>query len=80
MLQGVGDIDWSKPTWSIPAGLTMLVMPLTMNPAYGLIAGMISFPVVKTAAGEYSQVRPGQIAIAALCVVYFYVELGGVLG
>jgi AGZA family xanthine/uracil permease-like MFS transporter len=80
MLQGVGDIDWSKPTWSIPAGLTMLVMPLTMNPAYGLIAGMISFPVIKTAAGEYSQVRVGQIVIAALCVVYFYVELGGVLG
>jgi len=80
MLQGVAEVDWTDPTWSIPSGLTILLMPLTMNPAYGLLAGIISYPVVATAARDGAPVRPGQWVLAGLGVAYFYVELGGVMG
>ncbi|MFB6103921.1 MAG: NCS2 family permease [Halobacteriaceae archaeon] len=79
MLTNVGDVDWSDLTHAIPAGLTILVMPYTFNIGYGIAAGIISYPIVKVAAGEYRDVHVGQYLLAALFVVYFYVQTSGIL-
>ncbi len=80
MLQGVLDVDWEDPAWSVSAGLTITIMPLTYSIANGLAAGIIAYPLVKTAMGERNDVRLGQWAIAVALIGYFYVYTSGMLG
>jgi len=79
MLRNVVDIEWNDITDSIPAGMTILVMPFTYSIAYGIAAGIVSYPLVKLAAGEGRDVRVGHWALAGAFVVYFVVRTGGVL-
>ena len=79
MLRNVIDIEWNDLTQSIPAGMTILVMPFTYSIAYGIAAGIVSYPLVKLAAGETRDVRAGHWALAGAFVVYFVVRTGGVL-
>jgi len=79
MIQNVVDIDWDDITNTVPAGMTILVMPFTYSIAYGIAAGIVSYPVVKFAAGELDDTRPGHWALAAAFVLYFYVRTSGVL-
>ncbi|SFR34665.1 NCS2 family permease [Halogeometricum limi] len=79
MLQNVVDIDWSDVTNTIPAGMTILVMPFTYSIAYGIAAGIVSYPLVKLAAGDLEDVRMGHWALAAAFVVYFFVRTSGLI-
>lgn len=79
MLRNVVEVDWSKITHSVPAGMTIVLMPLTFSIAIGIAAGIISYPVVKGAVGEIDDVTAGQWALAAAFVLYFLVRTGGVL-
>lgn len=45
----------------------------------GIAAGIVSYPIVKLAAGEVDDTRPGHWVLAAAFVVYFFVRTGGVL-
>ncbi|WP_276273526.1 NCS2 family permease [Haloarcula litorea] len=79
LMRNVVDIDWEDFSHAVPAGLTIMVMPFTYSIAYGIAAGIISYPLVKTAKGEFDDVLLGQWALAAAFVVYFVVRTGGVL-
>jgi AGZA family xanthine/uracil permease-like MFS transporter len=79
LLQNVTEVQWDDFAHAVPAGLTIMVMPFTYSIAYGIAAGIISFPLVKTAQGEFGDVKVGQWVLAALFVVYFFVRTGGVL-
>ena len=79
MLSNVTAVDWDDVTHAIPAGLTILVMPFTYSIAYGIAAGIVSYPVVKTATGEFDDVAVGQWLLALAFVVYFYVRTSGTL-
>ncbi len=79
MLGNVTAVQWDDVTHSIPAGLTILVMPFTYSIAYGIAAGIVSYPVVKAATGEYDDVSLGQWLLAVAFVVYFFVRTSGVL-
>ncbi|HMB50315.1 NCS2 family permease [Natronoarchaeum rubrum] len=79
MLQGVTDIDWQDPAWSIAGGLTIVVMPLTTSIADGIAAGIVSYPIIKAAVGEPGDVKPGQWLLAAVFVVYYYVQTSGMI-
>jgi AGZA family xanthine/uracil permease-like MFS transporter len=79
MLRNVTDINWSRAEYSIPAGMTILIMPLTFSIAWGIAAGIITFPIVMAAKGRASEVHAGQWALAAAFVIYFIVRTGGVL-
>ncbi|OVE84451.1 NCS2 family permease [Natronolimnobius baerhuensis] len=80
MLQGVADIDWNDPVWLISSGLTITIMPLTASIANGIAAGIISYPLIKTAVGDARDVSLGQwtlaIAFIAYFAVYFAIEAG----
>lgn len=71
MLQGVADIDWEHPAWAISGGLTITIMPLTTSIANGLAAGIITYPLVKSAVGEHRDVSLGQWLLAISFIVYF---------
>ncbi|MFB6071279.1 MAG: NCS2 family permease [Halanaeroarchaeum sp.] len=79
MLRNIADIEWENLAHAVPAGLTVFVMPFTYSIAYGIAAGIISYPVVKTAQGEWSDVRPGQWVIAGAFVLYFFVRTSGIM-
>jgi len=79
MLSNVTAVQWDDLTHAIPAGLTILVMPFTYSIAYGIAAGIVSYPIVKSAVGDYDDVRLGQWLLAAAFLVYFFVRTSGVL-
>jgi AGZA family xanthine/uracil permease-like MFS transporter len=79
MLTNVAEIAWDNLAFSIPAGLTILVMPFTFSIAYGIAAGIVSYPIVKAAIGEADEVSAGQWILALAFVLYFFVRTGGVL-
>ena len=79
MLTNVVDIDWSDLSHAIPAGMTILIMPLTFSIAYGIAAGIVTYPLVKLAQGEVDETRLGHWLLAGAFVVYFYVRTGGIL-
>ncbi|MFB6109367.1 MAG: NCS2 family permease [Halodesulfurarchaeum sp.] len=79
MFGNVTDVDWNDITHSIPAGMTIIVMPLTYSIAYGLAAGMITFPIVKSFRDGPRSVRPGQWLLAGAFIAYFYVRTSGML-
>jgi AGZA family xanthine/uracil permease-like MFS transporter len=79
MLRNVTEIQWNDFAHATSAGLTIMVMPLTYSIAYGIAAGIISYPVVKTAQGEFEDIHVGQWVLAIAFVIYFFVRTGGVL-
>ena len=79
MLSNITDIDWSDLSHSVPAGLTMFIMPFTYSISYGIAAGIISYPIIKAAQGEFRKVHAGQWVLAGAFVFYFFVRTSGVL-
>ena len=71
MLQGLVEVDWQDPAWAVSAGLTVTVMPFAYSIADGLAAGIVAYPLIKVAVGEYDEVALGQYVIAALLAVYY---------
>ncbi len=79
MLRGVTEVDWSDPAWTVSAGLTVTVMPFAYSIADGLAAGIIAYPLIKIAVGEYDEVRLGQYVIAVLLAGYYVLQTRGLI-
>ncbi|MFB6134797.1 MAG: NCS2 family permease [Halanaeroarchaeum sp.] len=79
MLQNITEVQWDNLAHAVPAGLTIFIMPFTYSIAYGIAAGIISYPIVKTAQGEWSDVHRGQWVIAGAFVLYFFVRTSGLI-
>ena len=77
MFQGVADVDWSNPAWAVSGALTIVVMPLAYSIADGLAAGIVSYPVMKAAMGEYDDIQLGQWVLAAVILAYYVLQTGG---
>ena len=72
MLRGVQDVDWSEVAESIPAFLTLAVMPFTFSIAHGIAAGLVSWALLRVATGrarEVGWIRGGLV----VAIVAFYV-------
>jgi AGZA family xanthine/uracil permease-like MFS transporter len=57
MTQSIAHIEWRDFSEAAPAFITMLAMPLTFSIATGLSLGLISYTVVKAAAGKYREIN-----------------------
>ena len=79
LIRNVVDIRWDDFAHAVPAGLTIMVIPFTYSIAYGIAAGIISYPVVKANQGKVSDIPVGQWILAASFVLYFVVRTSGVL-
>jgi AGZA family xanthine/uracil permease-like MFS transporter len=71
MLGSVTKIDFADLTEVIPAFATIAMMLFTYNIANGLTAGLVLYPLVKLATGQYRDVTTGSAALAVLCLVYY---------
>src|SRR5271170_2876223 len=57
MTQSISHIEWSEFSEALPAFITMLATPLTFSIATGLSLGLISYTVVKVAAGKIREIN-----------------------
>jgi AGZA family xanthine/uracil permease-like MFS transporter len=58
MTQSIAHIRWSEFSEAFPAFITMLATPLTFSIATGISLGLISYTVVKVAAGKIGEITP----------------------
>jgi AGZA family xanthine/uracil permease-like MFS transporter len=57
MTQSIAQINWQDFSEAVPAFITMVATPLTFSIATGLSLGLISYTVVKIAAGKIREVN-----------------------
>jgi AGZA family xanthine/uracil permease-like MFS transporter len=73
MTQSIAKVKWEEYTDAFPAFVTMVATPLTFSIATGLSLGLISFTVVKVAAGKYREVSILLWILTALFILrYIY--------
>jgi adenine/guanine/hypoxanthine permease len=71
MMGALAEVDWVEPAESIPAFLTVIMIPLSFSIANGLAFGITSHALLKLVSG---QARPRDwlvYVLAALCVARF---------
>ena len=69
MLSPIKDIDFSDYSETIPVFLTIIFMVCASSVSDGIMFGILSYVIVKTAAGEAAKIRPALWLAAALFVV-----------
>ncbi|WP_420770924.1 NCS2 family permease [Nocardia nepalensis] len=72
MARALGEIDWNRLEYSIPAFITVIMMPLTYSIANGLAMGMLFYPIVMTAKGRVKEVHPAMWALLVMFLGYFF--------
>ncbi|MBQ8209060.1 MAG: NCS2 family permease [Clostridia bacterium] len=68
MMASVKNIDWSDYKISVPAFLTLAVMPFTYNISYGIAFGLISYIVISVFCGDFKKIKGSSWVIALLFV------------
>jgi len=74
MTQSIARIEWQDFSEAVPAFITMIAMPLTFSIASGLSLGLISYTVVKIAAGKIREINT-LIWILTILFILRYVYL-----
>ncbi|HLS76101.1 MAG TPA: NCS2 family permease [Nocardia sp.] len=72
MARALGEIEWNEFEYSIPAFITVVMMPLTYSIANGLALGMIFYPIVMTARGRFREVHPVMWGLLVIFLGYFF--------
>lgn len=72
MARALGEIDWNRLEYSIPAFITVVMMPLTYSIANGLAMGMLFYPIVMVAKGRVKEVHPAMWALMVMFLGYFF--------
>jgi adenine/guanine/hypoxanthine permease len=74
MTESIGRVDWPDFTEAIPAFVTLLATPLTFSIATGLSLGLISYTLVKVAAGRFREIS-AVIWILTVLFIFRYIYL-----
>jgi AGZA family xanthine/uracil permease-like MFS transporter len=74
MMMQVSGISWKDYEISIPAFLTIVLMPFAYSITVGIGAGFVSYAVIKLAKGKAKEVHPLMWVAAVLFVIYFALE------
>jgi len=76
MTQSISHIEWSEFSEAVPAFITMLATPLTFSIATGISLGLISYTVVKIAAGKAREITILIWILTALFILrYIYLAV-----
>ena len=77
MTESIGRVEWGDFSEAVPAFVTLLATPLTFSIATGLSLGLISYTLVKVAAGRFREVSPVIWILTVLFVLrYVYLAAG----
>lgn len=71
MTSSVRDIDWSDFSESIPAFLTMLLMPLTYSISEGIMLGMLSYVLINLCTGKFKKISTTLWVLALLFILRY---------
>jgi adenine/guanine/hypoxanthine permease len=71
MAKGLGDIDWARMEYAIPAFVTIVAMPLTYSIATGIALGLLLFPLMMLFKGRAREVHPIMYVLLVLFLGYF---------
>jgi AGZA family xanthine/uracil permease-like MFS transporter len=66
MMGGLRHIAWDDPTESVPAFLTLIMMPLAVSITEGVAFGLLAYAILKLATGRRRDVHPLIYAFAVL--------------
>ena len=72
MMNCVRDIQWDRAEISVPAFLTMAMMPFSYSISYGIGFGLISFTVISLFTGKAKEIKPATWIIALLFGLTFF--------
>jgi AGZA family xanthine/uracil permease-like MFS transporter len=73
MMTPVKNINFDDFTESIPAFLTIIMMPLTYSISEGILFGIISFVLLKVLTGKFKDITLITIILAILFVLKFFI-------
>ncbi|MFC5474983.1 NCS2 family permease [Paraherbaspirillum soli] len=76
MLRELVHLDWEDTTESVPAVITVLMIPFTYSIANGIAFGFISYAALKLFSGRAKQV-PVVVWIIAAVFLFKFIHLGG---
>lgn len=77
MTESIARVEWGEFTEAIPAFVTLVATPLTFSIATGLSLGLISFTLVKVAAGKFREVSAVIWILTGLFILrYVYLAAG----
>lgn len=76
MMASVRSIEWDDYTESVPAFLTIIMMPLTFSITDGIAFGFISYTLLKLLSGRGKEVNAFIYIFAALFVIRYIVTMG----
>lgn len=68
MMGSVKSIDWGDFKTSVPAFLTLSIMPFTYNISYGIAFGLIAYIVISVFCGDFKKIKISSWVIAFLFV------------
>lgn len=71
MMNPVTKIDWLNYRESIPAFLTVILMPLAYSISDGILIGMISYVVLYSLSGKWKQITPTMWVLAVLFILRY---------
>jgi adenine/guanine/hypoxanthine permease len=71
MTESIGRVEWSDFTEAIPSFVTLLATPLTFSIATGLSLGLISYTLVKIAAGKFREISAVIWILTALFILRY---------
>ena len=73
MLKSITKIDFSNYSESVPSFLALILMPVTGSIAEGMMAGFISYVVIKLVSGKAKEVHPILYVASALFILNLFI-------
>ncbi|MFG0721299.1 NCS2 family permease [Pseudomonas sp. GLN_6] len=67
MMSGMAHIDWKDHTDTIPAIVTVVMMPLTFSIANGIALGFLTYATLKLLTGQRDKVS---VSLYVLCIIF----------
>ena len=71
MAKPLGEIEWDRWEYAIPAFIVVVTMPLTYSIAHGIALGLMLFPLLMAVKGRAREVSPTMYALGLLFLGYF---------
>ena len=73
MMSPILKIDFDNYTESIPAFITIIIMPLTYSIAEGIVFGMLSYVLIKVLTGKFKDISVVMVVLAILFILKFFI-------
>lgn len=71
MFTPIRHIDYKDISESLPAFMTIIMMPLCNSIAEGIMIGMLSYVIIKLIHGKYKQISTTMYALCTLFILHY---------